>query len=305
MTQSIYLKNLEAPTRIVDAVLDTDAYNEIDDQFAIAYLLKNQDRIRIRGFCATPFFNEKSISPADGMEKSYHEIKKVLELAGYAHRSFPVCRGSSSYLSDENTPAASEAADFLVEISKNYTSNTPLYILAIGAITNVASAFLKCPDMKERTVVVWLGGHSLHHCDTVEFNMKQDIAAARVIFGCGVPLVQLPCVGVIELLNTTRFELEHWLVGKNPLADYLAHNTIELAESYAAGLPWSRTIWDVSAVAWLVNDGQRFLSYRTIPAPIPEYNGQYTIDRDRHPISYVYHVNRDALLADLFQKLDS
>ena len=59
MTQSIYLKNLEAPTRIVDAVLDTDAYNEIDDQFAIAYLLKNQDRIRIRGFCATPFFNEK------------------------------------------------------------------------------------------------------------------------------------------------------------------------------------------------------------------------------------------------------
>ena len=40
MTQSIYLKNLEAPTRIVDAVLDTDAYNEIDDQFAIAYLLK-------------------------------------------------------------------------------------------------------------------------------------------------------------------------------------------------------------------------------------------------------------------------
>ena len=54
MTQSIYLKNLEAPTRIVDAVLDTDAYNEIDDQFAIAYLLKNQDRIRIRGFCAAP-----------------------------------------------------------------------------------------------------------------------------------------------------------------------------------------------------------------------------------------------------------
>ena len=120
MTQSIYLKNLEAPTRIVDAVLDTDAYNEIDDQFAIAYLLKNQDRIRIRGFCATPFFNEKSISPADGMEKSYHEIKKVLELASYAHRNFPVCRGSSSYLSDANTPSASEAADFLIEISKNY-----------------------------------------------------------------------------------------------------------------------------------------------------------------------------------------
>lgn len=303
MTQECYLKALEVPTHPVDAVLDTDAYNEIDDQFAIAYLLKNQEKIRIQGFCAAPFFNEKSLSPADGMEKSYHEITKVLCLAGCEHRNFPVYRGSATYLLDEKTPVESEAADYLIDLSKHYTAEAPLYILAIGAITNVASALLKCPDMKERTVVVWLGGNSLHHCDTVEFNMKQDIAAARVVFECGVPLVQLPCAGVIELLNTTRYELEHWLIEKNPLADYLARNTIELAESYAAGLPWSRTIWDAAAVAWLLNDDQRFLSYRTIPAPIPGYDGQYSFDRTRHPISYVYHVNRDVLLADLFEKL--
>ena len=34
-------KNLQKPEYPVDVVLDTDTYNEIDDQFALAYLLKN------------------------------------------------------------------------------------------------------------------------------------------------------------------------------------------------------------------------------------------------------------------------
>ena len=29
----------------MDVVLDTDAYNEIDDQYAIAYLLRSQDAL--------------------------------------------------------------------------------------------------------------------------------------------------------------------------------------------------------------------------------------------------------------------
>lgn len=40
MTNEQYLKNLKVPTGQIDIVLDTDAYNEIDDQFAIAYMLK-------------------------------------------------------------------------------------------------------------------------------------------------------------------------------------------------------------------------------------------------------------------------
>ena len=60
--------------------------------------------------------------------------------------------GAATYLPDEKTPVESEAADYLIELSRHYTAEAPLYILAIGAITNVASALLKCPEMKERTV---------------------------------------------------------------------------------------------------------------------------------------------------------
>ena len=37
----------ECPTKKVDVVLDTDAYNEIDDQYAIAYMLQNPERLNV------------------------------------------------------------------------------------------------------------------------------------------------------------------------------------------------------------------------------------------------------------------
>ena len=62
-------------------------------------------------------------------------------------------------------------------------------------------------------------------------------------------------------------------------------------------------IWDVTAVAWLLNDDHRFLSDCLVHSPIPEYDHHYASDCSRHLIDYVYHVNRDALFTDLFEKL--
>jgi inosine-uridine nucleoside N-ribohydrolase len=97
----------------------------------------------------------------------------------------------------------------------------------------------------------------MHWHDTKEFNLIQDVAAARVIFGCGAPVVQLPCMGVVSDFKLSEADLTYWLLGKNKICDYLARNTIEEASSYAKGKPWTRVIWDVTAVAWLI-DGRFF-----------------------------------------------
>ena len=297
-------ENLNVPTGVVDVILDTDTYNEIDDQFALAYLLLSPERIRPAGICAAPFLNAKSQSPADGMEKSYREIMKVLELMGREDAKAMVYRGSGQYLPDEKTPVVSPAAEYMAAKAGEYTPERPLYIVALGAITNVASAILLAPEaMTRNTVIVWLGGHALEWPDNREFNLRQDIAGARVLFGSGAPVVQLPCCGVVSEFRTTEGELKLWLEGKNPISDYLCRNTIEEAESYAKGTAWSRCIWDVTAVAWLLNDGNRFMNSYLIPAPIPEYDGQYALRRDRHPIRYVYQIKRDALFTDLFRRL--
>ncbi len=303
MDTAMLLKNLQHPQGPVDMVLDTDAYNEIDDQFAIAYMMKSPEKLNVKAIFAAPFFNANSTSPADGMERSYQEILNLLRLMGREDFIPNVYRGSLDYLSDEKTPVESDAARKLVEISKNYTAEKPLYVVAIGAISNVASALLMDPTMAERVVLVWLGGHAQHWPDNNEFNLRQDVAGARVVFGCGAPLVQLPCMGVVSELRATGPELAYWLKGKNALCDYLYKHTCEEAESYAAGKPWSRVIWDVSTIAWMLDKGGEFVKEYLTPAAIPEYDHKQVVDPTRHFMSYVYWVNRDAIFEDMFRKL--
>ncbi len=300
-TQRDMLALLEWPAGPVDMVLDTDAYNEIDDQFALAYALLAPEKLRVRAVYAAPFWNEKSSGPEDGMEKSYAEILRVLGLMG--RTDLPVLRGSRAFLPDERTPVPSDAAMDLARRAMDYSAENPLYVVAIGAITNVASALLMNPEIAGRIVLIWLGGHALDYPDTKEFNMKQDVAATRVVFGDGVPLVQLPCGGVVDVFRTTGPELAHWLTGKNPLCDYLLQNTVTEAESYAAGKAWSRVIWDVTAVAWLLNDGGRFMRDRLEHKPIPEYDHRYARSGDTALYRYVYRIDRDALFTDLFARL--
>lgn len=303
------MNHFPIPSGCIDVILDTDTYNEVDDQYALAYMLKSSDRINVKGICAAPFYfpeiNDKSDSAADGMEKSYHEILHILELTDRKDLQQHVYRGSDHFLKNEKTAVSSDAANFMAELANEYSVKQPLYIVAIGAITNVASAILLNPSMVDKTVIIWLGGHAQHMSDTYEFNMVQDIAAARIIFGCGVPFVQLPCMGVVDRFAASRYELEHWMGGKNKVCDYLLDITITDMEKFAAGKPWVRIIWDVTAVAWLLNDNDRFMESRLIPSPIPEYDRYYSFDSTRHMINYVYHINRDAIFEDLFQKLAS
>lgn len=300
MTTEQKLKNLSVPKGKIDVVLDTDAYNEIDDQFAIAYLLASKEKLNTKAIYAAPFFNAKSGGPADGMEKSYNEIFKVLELAGESKEVF---RGSKSYLPDEKTAVISPAAEDLVKRAKDYSPENPLYVVAIGAITNIASALIIEPKTAENIVVVWLGGHARHYCDTHEFNMFQDIAAARVVAGSGAPFVQLPCMGVVSSFLVSEPELEHWFAGKNKLCDYLAKNTAEEAVKYTKVKTWTRCIWDVTAVAWLLNDNDSFMLSRIEKTALPSYDFKYESDNMGEPMRYVYHIKRDELFSDLVEKL--
>ena len=294
------LQMLAVPSAPIDVVIDSDTYNEIDDQFAIAYAHLNPEKLRVQAVYAAPFLNHRSTSPANGMENSYQEIQRLMALLGAETPSF---RGATDYLPGESTPMISSAAEDLARRAMAYTPEKPLYVVALGAITNVASALLMEPAIADRIVVVFLGGHALGWPDNAEFNMKQDVAAARVVFASGAPLVMLPCMGVVNTFSTSGPELDYWLRGKNPLCDFLVQNTVDEVNTYAAGRVWSRVLWDVTAVAWLLNDGERFMRSRLIPTPIPEYDHHYA-EASANPLCrYVFHINRDALLADLFARL--
>ena len=295
LTEAERIGRLTPPSGTVAMVLDTDTYNEIDDQFALAYALLSPESVAVQAVYAAPFFNSRSDGPADGMEKSYAEIHRVMDRLSLKTLP-PVHRGSVDYLSDRDTPQESEAAQDLVARAR--AASEPLYVVAIGAITNVASALLMDPGIADRIVVVWLGGHSLGWKDTLEFNLKQDIPAAQVVFDSGAPLIHVPCMGVTTHLATTLPELEHYLKGKSSIGDYL----VEIVSGYSNdSYGWSKVIWDVATIAWLINPA--WVPTNLVHSPIVTTEGTWSFDESRHLIRSATYVNRDPIFADLFRTL--
>ena len=298
MTDFERVKNLAVPSGTIDVVLDTDAYNEIDDQFAIAYLLKSKEKLNTKALYSAPFFNSRSSGAKDGMEKSYNEIIKLLNLM---NEKVEVFKGSTSFLENESTPVVSPAAEDLVKRASEYSTENPLYVVAIGAITNIASAILINPSIVNNIVVVWLGGHALHYHDTYEFNMKQDVAAARIVMNSGAPFVQLPCQGVVNNFSFSESDITKWFIGKNELSSYLGENVLAYM-SKKQGF-WAKTIWDVTAIAWLLNDDDRFMLSKLVATSLPSYNHHYELVPTNHLMRYVYYIKKVELMNDLIKKI--
>ncbi|OGO06292.1 MAG: nucleoside hydrolase, partial [Chloroflexi bacterium RBG_13_56_8] len=238
---------LEPPRGPVSMVLDTDTYNEIDDQFALVYALLSAN-LRVEAVYAAPFHNARSSGPADGMEKSYQEILRILDRLGRPHEGL-VYRGSEVYLPAADKPVPSPAANDLIEKAMARDGG-PLYVVAIGAITNVASAILLEPCIIQRIVVVWLGGQPYYWPTASEFNLRQDVAAVRLVFDSGVPLVHIPCKNVAEHLRTTLPEMHRYVHGQGAIGDYLYETFRSHHDDHYA---YSKVIWDISTIAYLNN----------------------------------------------------
>jgi len=290
------VRKLNHPGRKVRMVLDTDTFNEIDDQFAVVYALHSPDSVQVEAFYAAPFFNSLSTGPLDGMEKSYNEIVKILGIL--KREDIPVYRGSDRYLAGPNAPTESDAARNLVERAMSSDPSDPLYVLSIGAITNVASAILMEPRIIERIVVVWLGGHALHWPDTREFNLHQDIHAARVVFDSGVPVVLAPCMGVASHLQTTLSEIEDYVKDSGPIGAYLHETYRNCADDHYG---YSRVIWDIAVVAWLIDP--EWCPSVVVPSPRVSEDARWIHDPTRHPIRSFYYIHRDKVFKDLFRKV--
>jgi len=229
------LKRLEPPAlgRKVRMVLDTDTYNEIDDQFAVTYSILASERLNVEAIYAAPFENEKSDNYGDGMEKSYEEILRVISRLDVKPDNF-VYKGSKERISDQNTPVPSSAAEDLVTRAMKMDKD-PLYVLAIGALTNISSAIIMEPEIREKIVLIWLGGQPTHWNTANEFNLQGDLKASQAIFDCGVPMLYFPCTGVTSHLLTTEAEMREYVKGKGAIGDYLYKIYIEHTGSPFAG----------------------------------------------------------------------
>lgn len=281
----------------VRAVLDTDTYNEIDDQFALVQAMLSPDRIALEAIYAAPFHNKRSSGPGDGMEKSYDEILRLLDRLGRSPAGF-VFKGVPDFVGPAKETRKAEAVDHLIAHARASSSGDPLCIIAIAAISNVASALLAAPDITDKVVVVWLGGHALEWPHTREFNLRQDIGGAQVVLDSGAPLVLIPCMGVTSHLHSTVPEIERCVEPHGEIGKFLAERFKGYSEDHFA---WSKEIWDMAPVGWLLDPD--WAPTVVVPTPILTDQATWSIDRSRHPMRYATMVKRDPILRDFFSKL--
>jgi len=299
--QTTLQQRLAPPSGRVDAVVDSDTYNEIDDQFAVAYALRSPAQLNVEAIYAAPYFNDRSTSAGDGMQKSYEEIVRILGRLDRKPNGFAF-PGSKSFFAGSGKPVDSPAArDLIAKAMK--PRNAPLYVVTIGAPTNVSSAILMEPKIKDRIVVVWLGGQPYDWPTAKEFNLQQDIHASRVLYDSGVALVNIPTKNVSEHLRTTVAEINTFLKGKSPIADYLASEFDKFAKAKSPdpGFAWSKVIWDISTVAWLIQP--KWMPSKLVPSPILTDDFKYQQGSGRHMVRVATDAHRDSVFNDLFHKL--
>lgn len=297
LSQEALLQRLAHPAGKIKVILDTDTYNEIDDQFALTYMMLSQDKFDVQAIYAAPFFNENFTGHKDGMEKSYAEILKVLDKIGIGKKEL-VFKGSERIFKSENEPVMSPAAENLIKQADALGEGESIYVIAIGAITNIASAIRIRPDIIDKIVICWLAGNAFHWNHTKEFNMMGDIIASQIIFDSTVPLVFFPCGGVVTHLTTTVAELEKYAKDKGRIGRYL-FDIMKEATGDVTGR--SRVIWDMAPVAWLLNDSWAWTNI--VNRPIINDNLTFSHDFDRPFMRYCHHICRDEIFADLFNKL--
>lgn len=211
------------PASRIRLIVDTDAKNEADDQFAIMHHLLTP-MFDVCGIIAT-HFEQKTGHTGTSMEASYREIEKVLTLAEI--EDVPFFRGCVSPLRSPGDTPESEGTAFLISQARQPGK---LYVAVQGAMTNVAAAINAAPDIAANLVILWNGGGP-YPKGRPEFNVMQDPDAVRAVLASNAEIWQTD-QSVYCTLEVTLAELKSRVGSCGKIGRYLveqleAENQIE------------------------------------------------------------------------------
>lgn len=102
------------------------------------------------------------------------------------------------------------AVDFIIDTLRAEPAHS-VTLCPLGPLTNIATAFLKAPDIVGRIQQIVLMGGAYFEVGNItpaaEFNIYVDPEAAEIVFGSGVPLVVMP-LDVTHKALTSRARVE-------------------------------------------------------------------------------------------------
>ena len=282
-------------------IIDTDAACEADDPFAIVQALLSQ-KLMVKGILAEHFNVEGSV------QRSYDEvctILKAMELEGEVPvfmgekgaEAFEECQSEGAAGQYESSPAV----DFLIKEALR-DDPAPLFVLCQGAITNVAVAVKKCPQILDKITIVWIGTHGLAKIPWREFNSGNDVAAANYILSHAKNLWLIPS-SVYATITVGLAELQQKVYPYGKIGRHLFENMIAYNNSPGAG--WTKgeswSLGDSPAIAVALNpDCGHYVEHE---APFIEDDTSSSFGRGNPVIRIYTDIDSRYILEDFFAKL--
>lgn len=193
--------------------------------------------------------------------------------------------------------------DFLIEEAMK-EDEKPLYVLCMGAITNIASAIKNCPKITSKMTVVWIGGQNIDASTTKdrEFNAGNDIDAINLVISSGVEFWQIPN-NVYGSMRIGLAEIQKKIypcgkIGKHLFENMLSYNLSKNA-GWTAGESWA--LGDSPAVGVAIDPNCGHYVYRE--APIFNEDTTYRFEEGRPKIRVYTSINVRFILEDFICKL--
>ena len=272
-------------------IIDADAANEVDDQYAIALALGNPQRIRLEGFVAAHFGDAGG---SKGIDRSFAEIETLLEKAGMQGR-FPIKRGADPLQYRDRIPE-NEGVDFILEKARASSPEDPLWLVMLGPATDGAAALLKDSTIADRIIIFW-HGRTQWPVRAWNFNAYNDVRAVRILF-------ELPCRLVLfdtgTYITAPMEQTKERIAPLGPLGAYLH----EIRNRRPAWESPMKGFFDLGDVAAIVDPST--VRWQTVDAPQVDHDLRYDFSRNRGPIIRIYHVETEPtwrLLEDALRSL--
>ena len=282
----------------IPVVLSTDVGNEIDDQWAIAYLLL-QPRFDVLGVMSA---HAPTISAPAG-HTSYRILVETVENRLGMKTHPPLIEGGSLPMENARTPRSSPAVNFLIETSRRLSQNHRLTVLMIGAGTDVASAILTDPSITERVRIIQMGFNDEQGGN--EFNIANDVHAVQAILDSNVPLVVGPGKVCRASLSLTLDQAREMLAKRGAIGAWLWEEYQAWYFRYVKPLrvndfskPW--VIWDNITLAYVLG----MTTQHTLPRAKLRDDMTFEQVKTHQTVTWITDVDEKLMWADFLTLVD-
>jgi inosine-uridine nucleoside N-ribohydrolase len=217
--------------------VDTDTANEVDDPYAVFRALVAPE-FDVVGLSSMSWRDKQPF--ADGVKESQRMNEDILALMKRTDQiSHPL--GALTPMPDPATPSDSPAARDIIAKAKAMPAGQKLHVFVLGAYTNIASALLRDPSVKEKIVVFVMGYNYVDGLiRTNEFNCEGDLNAASYLLTSGVELHVMPA-NVLNSYQWTKADIDRHFKGQGGIRDYL----VKRWETHAPN-DSQRVLWDTA-----------------------------------------------------------